>query len=125
MGEMDTPLGKLIKERLHAMKKTQLWFAEQCGVSSPAVTKWIKTGKISLDKAMIASKILGVPLHDFVEGKNQDEFKRQLNYFYDGMSLKHKDELLYLAQKYYADDNPNDKLSNPMPTAPNEKKVEQ
>lgn len=125
IGSMDTPLGKLIKSRLKEMKKTQAWFAEQCGVSSPAVTKWIKTEKISLDKAILASKILGIQLDDFVDGKNQDEFKRQLIYFFEGMSLKHKDDLLYMAQKFHSDDRPDDRLSNPMPNSPNEKRVKQ
>jgi hypothetical protein len=44
---MDNPVGKLIKTRLKELKKTQGWLAEECGVSNVAVTKWIKSGKVS------------------------------------------------------------------------------
>lgn len=42
-----TALGRTIKSRLKALGKTQAWLAEQVGVSENAVSKWIKTGKIS------------------------------------------------------------------------------
>lgn len=42
-----SPLGKTIKARLKSLGRTQAWLAEQVGVSTNAVSKWIKTGEIS------------------------------------------------------------------------------
>lgn len=42
-----SPLGKTIKARLKALGETQAWLAERVGVSENAVSKWVKSGKIS------------------------------------------------------------------------------
>lgn len=48
---MENQLGKNIKMRLSELKKTQGWLAEKIDVSNVAVTKWIKTGKVSRENA--------------------------------------------------------------------------
>jgi len=60
-------IGKRIKGRLDELKagdpsKTQGWLAEEVGVSNNAVSKWIKTGKISRDSAILVAKALGLTL---------------------------------------------------------------
>lgn len=47
-----------------------------------------------------------------------NEYNRQLLYFFDGMSIEHKDALLMMAQAFHAQDNPNDCQSNPFPNKP-------
>jgi hypothetical protein len=42
-----------------------------------------------------------------------DEFTKQLLYFFNGMSLDHKDAVLLLANKLYAMDNSDDRLASP------------
>jgi hypothetical protein len=59
---MTHPLGKIIKDRLKSLKKTQGWLAEQANVSDTAVSKWIATGKISRGSAMDVSRILGISI---------------------------------------------------------------
>ena len=59
---MTHPLGKIIKDRLKSLKKTQGWLAEQANVSDTAVSKWIATGKISRESARDVSRILGISI---------------------------------------------------------------
>jgi len=42
-----------------------------------------------------------------------DEFKRQLNYFFDGMSQAHREALINMANSLYSIDNPEDRAANP------------
>lgn len=42
-----------------------------------------------------------------------DEFKRQLNFFYDGMSQVHREAILNMANTLYSADNPEDRKANP------------
>ncbi|HEY4355628.1 MAG TPA: helix-turn-helix transcriptional regulator [Acidobacteriaceae bacterium] len=44
------------------MGQTQAWLAEKCEVSENAVSKWIRTGKISRKNAIKASGALGISL---------------------------------------------------------------
>jgi transcriptional regulator with XRE-family HTH domain len=48
----------------------------------------------------------------------QDEFRRQLIVFYGGMSQKHKDLLVMIANQLYSIDNPKDKHAMPFPSVP-------
>lgn len=69
---MTTELGDYIKSRLRAIKKTQGWIAEQLDVSDNAVSKWIKTGKISRSNFIKLLPLLGGKpplLGDFIEGE--------------------------------------------------------
>lgn len=56
---MATELGKFIHARLADMKKTQTWLAEQMTVSDNAVSKWIKSGKISRTNFFALLDIIG------------------------------------------------------------------
>lgn len=59
-------LGQVIKSKLTDLAKTQAWLAEVTGVSNNAVSKWIKTGKISRENAVLASKALGCSIDDLL-----------------------------------------------------------
>ncbi|MGL6245681.1 helix-turn-helix domain-containing protein [Pseudomonas sp.] len=56
---MTTELGDYIKIRLKALKKTQGWLAEKTNVSNNAVSKWVKTGKISRENFLLIIPMLG------------------------------------------------------------------
>jgi len=55
-----TYLGNTIKTRLSDLGKTQTWLAETTEVSNNAVSKWIKTGKISRENALVVAGALGI-----------------------------------------------------------------
>lgn len=59
---MSKNIGKIIKERLKSLGKTQNWLAEASGVSNTAVSKWIASGRISRESATIVAKLLEVSL---------------------------------------------------------------
>jgi transcriptional regulator with XRE-family HTH domain len=50
--------------------------------------------------------------------QEHDEDKRQLNYFYDGMSQGHKEALVMTANGLYSMDNPHDRLAKPFGALP-------
>lgn len=52
--------GHVIKKRLEQLGLTQAWLAEKAGVSAYAVTKWIQTGKLSRDNAVVVAELLGI-----------------------------------------------------------------
>lgn len=56
---MATELGKFIHARLADMQKTQTWLAEKMNVSANAVSKWIKSGKISRTNFFALIDIIG------------------------------------------------------------------
>lgn len=56
---MATELGKFIHDRLADMQKTQTWLAEEMSVSANAVSKWIKSGKISRTNFFALIDIIG------------------------------------------------------------------
>lgn len=57
-----TPLGKIITRELARLGQTQSWLAEECEVSDNAVSKWIKTGKISRVNAGKVAAALGISM---------------------------------------------------------------
>jgi SOS-response transcriptional repressor LexA len=57
---MVNEVGKLIKDALFRMGKTQSWLAEQVGVSDNAVSKWIRTGQISRENIPNVARLLGL-----------------------------------------------------------------
>jgi len=57
-------VGKVINARLKAMKKTQLWLAEQTGVSNTAVHKWVHTGNIARDSAIAVAMALDISVDE-------------------------------------------------------------
>lgn len=50
------------------MRKTQGWLAEQTDVSDNAVSKWIKTGKISREKAVLVAQALSCSVDELLLG---------------------------------------------------------
>ena len=56
---MVSELGIYIKARLKFLRKTQMWLAEEMGVSNNAVTKWVKSGKISRENFFVLVAKLG------------------------------------------------------------------
>ncbi len=59
---MVSAVGKVIRDALTRSRRTQTWLAEQCGVSETAVSKWIRTGKISRDNLSVLARALRVPV---------------------------------------------------------------
>lgn len=56
----NSEIGRLIRDRLRAMGKTQGWLAERMGVSDNAVSKWVKSGSIARAKIVQLAGLLGV-----------------------------------------------------------------
>lgn len=72
---MSKSIGQFIRDRLSAIGKTQSWLAEECGVSNNAVTKWIKTGKVSRENLLKILPLLGSKLEDIpVEEQLQNPY---------------------------------------------------
>lgn len=67
-------IGKNIKRALKAAGKTQTWLAEQLSVSDNAVSKWIKSGKISRENAMEVAAALKVPIATILSTDDDFEF---------------------------------------------------
>lgn len=65
---MIATLGEVITEALERLGKSQMWLAEQVGVSPQAVTKWIQTGQISRENAQAAAPVLGLSLDALLAG---------------------------------------------------------
>lgn len=62
-----TALGRTIKSRLKALGRTQAWLAEQVGVSENAVSKWIKTGKISRENIRPVAEALQISVAQLLD----------------------------------------------------------
>jgi len=69
MPAMSSSLGKIIKNRLIDLQKTQEWLAEECGVSKNAVSKWIRDGKISRVNAIAAARALDLTSDQLLLGQ--------------------------------------------------------
>ena len=65
-------LGQTIKSRLSALGKTQGWLAERADVSHNAVSKWIKTGKISRENAVLVAQALSCSVDELLLGDVDD-----------------------------------------------------
>ncbi|MGK5049486.1 LexA family protein [Janthinobacterium sp. GB4P2] len=65
-------LGQTIKSRLSALRKTQGWLAERANVSHNAVSKWIKTGKISRENAVLVAQALSCSVDELLLGEGDD-----------------------------------------------------
>lgn len=66
-----TKLGNAIRARLQELSKTQGWLAAELGVSNNAVSKWIKSGKISRENALAAARLLEVSV-EVLLGEERD-----------------------------------------------------
>lgn len=67
---MENTIGRKIAQRLRALNQTQVWLAAQVDVSNNAVTKWIKSGQISIDKAMKVATTLEITLDELLGGED-------------------------------------------------------
>ena len=65
---MVSEVGQVIRDALRVERRTQAWLAEECGVSENAVSKWIRTGKISRENLARLSKALRLPIDSLVQG---------------------------------------------------------
>jgi transcriptional regulator with XRE-family HTH domain len=123
---MENYLGKFVKDRLRERGRTQTELAEYCGVSVNAVSKWTRTGQITIENAVMVADFLECSLDEMVGRKSQaDIYVQQLLHFFNGMTLEHKDDLLYQAQRWYSKDNPDDKRANPFDHKPKPEGVAQ
>jgi len=98
---MENIIGSNIKIRLRELKKTQGWLAERIEVSDVAVTKWIRTGKVSRANLAKVAEVLQITT-DKMLGNNEtvvveNELELRLLQFYRGMSSNHKEDLLSIA----------------------------
>lgn len=57
-----SPLGKVITGQLGHLRQSQAWLAERAEVSENAVSKWVRTGKISRANAENVASILNMSL---------------------------------------------------------------
>lgn len=48
------------------MAQTQVWLADELEVSNNAVSKWIRTGKISRENAVAAAKVLNMSVEQLL-----------------------------------------------------------
>jgi transcriptional regulator with XRE-family HTH domain len=85
---MEKIIGKTIQARLKALNQKQVWLAEQAGVSRMAVSDWIRTGKISVDKAVKVASALRITLDELLNNNDAlipllAEEKRHLVYVDD------------------------------------------
>lgn len=65
---MNAHTGKIIKDRLRELGKTQGWLAEAIGVSDNAASKWIRGGSISREKLQAVAKLLGLTVDQLLGG---------------------------------------------------------
>jgi transcriptional regulator with XRE-family HTH domain len=124
---MENLIGIFIKTRLKELKQTQGWLAEKAGVSNVAVTKWIKSGKISRENAVLVADALNTTIDKLLGNESltaENELERQLLLFFRGMTFDHQDELLSFANFLYSKNMPDDKSANPFP-APSKFKEKQ
>lgn len=83
---MTKSLGKLIGDRLEELGHTQAWLAEEADVSENAVSKWIRTGKISRENLIKVAQILGLSLDKLGTEENKTSPALELVYV-DGQEL--------------------------------------
>lgn len=112
---MNETLGKTIGNRLKDLKKSKDWLAETCEVSNAAVTKWIKTGKVSRENTIKVANALGISIDELLNEKidGQDPFKDQLDYFYAGLSDEGRHALAAHANYLHSMEKPEKSNSNP------------
>lgn len=71
-------IGKIIKDRLKELGKTQVWLAEVAGVSNTAVSKWIQKGTITRENAATVAELLGITLDALIKGSRAAGEMREL-----------------------------------------------
>lgn len=69
---VESRIGQLISQRLEEKGKIQRWLAEQVGVSDNAVSKWIKSGKVSKKNALKVSEFLEIPVAVLLSEHDED-----------------------------------------------------
>lgn len=76
-------IGHKIKAAIKAKGITQMALAEVVGVSNNAVTKWVRTGKVSKKNIPKVAKALGMPTTDFLDGQPDEDLARALRILQD------------------------------------------
>jgi hypothetical protein len=67
-------VGPIIETKLKVMGKGNSWLAREVDVSPSAVTGWIETGKISLEKAFRVAEALKMTIYELFEEPAPKEF---------------------------------------------------
>ena len=67
--------------RLKAIGKTQAWLAEQVGVSTNAVSKWIKTGEISRENLKASADALEISVAQLLDQNPTPELDERWHSF--------------------------------------------
>lgn len=83
-----SPLGKTITSRLKALGQPQSWLAEKCGVSEQAVSKWIKSGKISREKAIESAKHLEISVTQLLDPSPTPELDERWHSFPPSVKMR-------------------------------------
>ena len=76
-GRMENKIGRMIKAQLQALGKSQEWLAGEVGVSSNAVSKWIKTGKVSRENAVVVADKIGLSVGQLLNDEDAKPKERE------------------------------------------------
>lgn len=63
---MTSTLSSVVERRLSELQRTQSWLAEQIGVTDQAVSKWMRSGSITVENAIKVARALGVSVDELV-----------------------------------------------------------
>lgn len=63
---MNKQVGKMIESRLGDLGRTQVWLANEVGVSNNAVTKWKQTGNIASENLVAVAKALQITVDELL-----------------------------------------------------------
>jgi len=121
---MENLIGIFIKARLKELRKTQGWLAEESGVSNVAVTKWVKSGKISRENAVVVADVLMVSVDKLLGNETltvDNEIERQLLLFFRSVTEDHQNDIISFSNSLYSIDMPHDRIANPHPNSSNKK----
>lgn len=89
---MENKIGRVISRQLKLLDKTQGWLAEEANVSNNAVSKWIKTGKVSRNNAVRVAEILGLSVGQLLVNESEkpkDKEQKRLALMYIDPSEVH------------------------------------
>jgi hypothetical protein len=127
MGDMRKILTKLMSDSGHTANS----LATKAQVPQPTVYRFlngetndlrsVNVKKLAAVYGITESQLRGdEPLPGHSKDKNPisetDEFRRQLLMFYGGMSQRHRDLLVMIANQLYSIDNPRDRGAMPFPS---------
>ncbi|HSH72366.1 MAG TPA: helix-turn-helix transcriptional regulator [Methylophilaceae bacterium] len=98
--QMDKTIGTIINRQLALLNKTQTWLAEEVQVSNNAVTKWIRSGKISRVNAKKTAAALKISVDELLGSTSaeKDDDYSSLVQIYESLSDQGKKALLAHAE---------------------------